>query len=390
MAGESVYSSDGFSVSYYDRLPRGGAWLGDFDIALQDWRHSIVAFGGFDTASFELSETVPIMEDWIQNGLFRPVVVKDNYLSTTWEGFVNSITINQAGLSVTHGPVTSIANRVKAIYSGIDTSVYPPQIGVRKQTPTFNNTVSQEEWGIWWEILSLAGVSDNNADQLVQLYLNEHGHPEINSNFNFSGEEISLTINLIGWYNVLKYPFNYTSNSGLVEISTRLQQVLAASPNSGWISTDYSGIVENTTEVPQYENDDQLALEHLRGLTVMGDSTFKRHILGVYEDRKVIYGPVSDQIDYTIELGDPHRRVFDASNSVVAPWRIRPGSWIFFNDFIPGLGSPYDDFTTDPRMLRVETVQFDMRTPFAVQFTGGTSSLYEQRSARLGLRGMEV
>lgn len=390
MAVESDYSSQGFSVSYYDRLPRGGAWLGEFDISVQDWRHSIMAFGGFDTASFELSDHREVMEDWILNGLFRPVVVADSYLSTTWEGFVNSITINQAGLSVTHGPVTGIGNKVFALYSGVDTSVYPPQIGVRKKTPTFHNLDSQDEWGIWPEILSLAGVSDNNADQLVQLYLTEHGHTEISSNFSFSNEEVSLTINLLGWYNTLKYPFNFTTNSGTVPISTRLQQVLNANPNSGWISTDYGEIATNATEVPQYENDDQLALEHLRGLTVMGDAAFKRHILGVYEDRKVVYGPVSDQIDYTLSLGDPRRQIFDASGSPIAPWKIRPGRWIFFNDFIPGLGSPFEDFHRDPRMLRVETVQFDMRTPFAVQFTGGISSVYDQRSARLGLRGMEV
>lgn len=390
MAQASVYSSEGFTISYYDRLPRGGAWLGDFDIAVNNWRHGISAFGGFDTASFELVDHSSVIEDWVLNGLFRPVIVRDNYLTTIWEGFVNSITINQAGLSVTHGPVTSIANRVFAIYSGVDTSVYPPQIGVRKKTPTFNNLISQGEWGIWPEILSLAGVSDNNADQLVQLYLEEHGHAEISTNFSFSGEEISLTIDLVGWYHTFKYPFNYTSSSGTVPIYQRIQQVLNANPNVGWISADYGNITPNTTEVPQYENDDQLAMEHLRGLTAMGDEHIHRHLFGVYEDRKVVYDHVSSQIDYTLELSDPHRRIYDASGSVTAPWKIRPGSWIFFSDFMSGLGSPFEDFHRDPRMVRVETVQFDMRTPFAVQFTGGISSAYEQRSARLGLRGMEV
>lgn len=387
---KSAYSGDGFTISYYDRLPKGGAWLGDLDIAAQNWRHSIAAFGGFDEASFEISDHGSVMEDWILNGLFRPIVVKDSYLSTIWEGFVDSITINQAGLSITHGPVTSIANRVFALYSGVDTSVYPPQIGVRKRTPTFNNTESQSQWGVWWEVLSLAGVSDANADQLVEIYLEEHGHAEKNSNFSFSEADISLTINCLGWYHSLRYPFNYTSNSGTVPIYERIQQVLTANPNTGWISNDYSKITPNTTEVPQYENDDQLALEHLRGLTAMGDEHAHRHLFGVYENRQAIYDHVSSQIDYTIELSDPKREIFDAGGSPTAPWKIRPGKWIFFNDFIPGLGSPFENFHSDLRMLRVETVQFDMRTPYAVQFTGGISSRYEERSARLGLRGMEV
>lgn len=122
----------------------------------------------------------------------------------------------------------------------------------------------------------------------------------------------------------------------------------------------------------------------------MGDAALQRYIFGIYEDRKAVYGPVSDQIDYTIELGDPKRQVFDSGGNLIAPWKIQPGKWIFFSDFIPGLGSPFADFHKDPRMLRVESVSFDMRTPFAVQFSGGLTSKYEQRSARLGLRGTAV
>lgn len=391
MAIKSAYSSEGFTVSYFDRLPRGGAWLGDLDVSIQNWRHSITAFGGFDTASFELSDRESIKNDWIQNGLFRPIVVKDRYLSTIWEGFVDTITINHAGLSVTYGPVTSVSNRVKAIYSGVDTSVYPPQIGVRKQTSTFNNTISQAEWGIWWEILSLAGVTDSNSDQLVALYLTEHGHPEANSNFAFGNTELSLTISCVGWYRTLTYPFNYTTLSGTVAISSRIQQILQAHPNSGWISTDYSRIATNATVIPQYENDDQLAMEHIRGLTAMGDANNKRHLFGIYENRQAVYNTVSEEIDYTIELNDAQQVVLDAAGAEVRPWMIRPGKWVLFNDFIPGLGAPVSaSFHSDKRMLRVESVQFDMRTPYSVQFTGGISSRYDQRSARLGLRGMEV
>lgn len=390
MAIPSLHSSQGFTISYYDRLPKGGEWLGEFDTNAQNWRHQVNAFGGYESGGFELSSSQADLEDWARNGLFRPVVVRDSYLTPLWEGFVDSITINQAGLSVTQGPVTEIKNRIFGIYSGVDTSVYPPQIGVRKKTPTLNNTASQADWGIWPYILSMAGVSNANADQLVSMFLQEHGQPQKNSNFSFAGQDLSLTINCAGWHNTLKYPFNYTTNSGTVAISTRMQQVLAANPNTGWISTDYSRLVTNLSAVPQYENDDQLALEHLRGLTAMGDVSLQRYLFGLYDDRKVTYEPVSTTIDYIVQLGDPKRQVFDAGSNLTEPWRIRPGKWIFFADFMPGLGSPFDDFQKDPRMLRVETVQFDMRTPFAVQVSGGMTSRYEQRSARLGLRGTEA
>src|SRR5690606_24491414 len=268
---------------------------------------------------FELIDHPTVIEDWVQDGLFRPIVVKDRYLSTIWEGFVDSITINHAGLSITHGPVTTIANRVFAIYSGVDTSVYPPQIGVRKKTPTFNNSASQAEWGIWPEILSLAGVSDANADQLVEFYLQEHGNPEINSNFAFGNQEISLSVHCIGWYHTLKYPFNYTTNSGTVTISERIAQILAANPNNSWISSDLTRIANNTTAVPQFEDDDQLALEHLRGLTAMGDGNFVRYPFGIYEDRHAVSQPASEEIDYATELADTLQQIFDNAGAAVPP-----------------------------------------------------------------------
>lgn len=385
----SQFSSQEFSISYYEPLPSGGAWLGELDINIQDWRHSITAFGGFDSASFSLSESQVSTDDWIRNGLFRPIVVHDNYLDPVWEGFVDSITINQAGLSTTIGPVTALGNRVKAIYSGVDTSVYPPQIGVRKQTPTINNTVSQAKWGIWWQIVSLAGVTDANADILVDMYLSEHGHPEVSSNFSFEGNEVSLTVTCAGWYRSLTYPFNHTAASGTITISDRIKQVLAANPNN-WISSNVSEIAANSVPIPLYESDDQLALEHLRGVTAMGDGNNNRQLFGIYQNRQAVYGPASTQLDYIIRLSDSERRIVDNGGSEVSPWRIRPGKWIFFSDASAGLSVPSSNFHEDLRMLRIEAVQFDMRTPFSVQFTGGITSKYENFSARLGLRGTEV
>lgn len=394
MFGASIgsnFSSQNFTIAYFERLPKGGNWRGNLDVSIQDWRHTINAFGGFDTASFSLAESQIALDEWVQDGLFRPIVVYDNFLDSVWEGFVDSINVNQAGLSITLGPVTDISNRVFAIYSGVDTSVYPPQIGVRKKTPTINSASSQSDWGIWHKILSLAGVTDANADQLVSMHIQERGHPEISSNFSFSNEEISLTINCVGWHRTLTYPYNYTTpGTGTITISDRIKAVLNAHLNPGWISSDHSEIASNTSAVPLYENDDQLANEHIRGVTAMGDANNIRHYFGIYSNRKPVYGPGSSEVDYTIEISDPKRLILDSGGSIVSPWRIRPGKWIFFSDFLPGLGPTFSDLHRDPRMLRIESVQFDMRTPYAVQFSGGLSSKYDMRSARLGLRGTEV
>lgn len=386
----SKKQSRSFTIDYYQRLALGGGWLGSLDVAVQNWRHGITAFGGFDTATFELMDTQTSFDDWAANGIGRVIVASDDSLNPMWEGFVNSITISRGGLSITIGPLTDIANKVFAIYSGVDTSVYPPQIGVRKKTPTFSNLDSQALYGVWPVILSLAGVTDSNADQLVDMYLQEHGHAEKNSQFSFGGSSVSLSIDCLGWYHTLKFPFNSTLTSGTVEVSARIQEILSSQVNPGWVSSDYSNIQTNGSLIKRYQNDDRLALEYIRGYTAMGDASLNRWFWGVYEDRKAHFYPLSNQIDYQIYLTDPKQTILDANNAVVPAWRVRPGKWAFFADFMPGLGAPYEEFHDDPRMMLIEGIDFDIRVPIELQISAGHTSKYEHKSAKLGLRGIDV
>lgn len=390
MTSKTSYQSRNFTISYTQRLALGGEWLGDLNVSVQNWRHTINAFGGFDTGEFNLVDSPQVLEDWVTNGLGRGIKVYDDSMVVVWEGFVNKVVVNQAGLAVEYGPMTDIANRVKATYSGVDTSVYPPVIGVRKQTPTINDLVSQAQWGIWPTVVSLAGVTDSNADLLISMYLSEHSHPHLTSNFSFSGNEMSLSVSCIGWHNTLVYPYRYTAATGLTTVSTKIQQIISAQVNAGWISTDFSEIAVNTEDVPQYDTDDRQALELIKGLTAMGDVNSNRYFFGVYEDRKPIYTKEVEEVDYEIKLSDSSRNIKDNAGAVVPPWRIRPGKHIFFSDFLPGLGALHDDLKQDPRILQIESLTFDLALPYAVQFNGGHTSKYEQKSAALGLRGTDV
>lgn len=388
---KTTQQSRGFTIDYFQRLAQGQGWLGSLNVSVQNWRHNIAAFGGFDTAEFTLVEPDVSVEDWVANGLGRRIVAADETLSPMWEGFVDSITVTRSGLSITYGPISDIANRVFAIYSGVDTSVYPPVIGVRKKSPTSNDLGSQQIWGIWPEILSLAGVSDANSDLLVAMYMKERRKPQRNTNFSFGGGDNSMTVKCIGWYNTLRYPYNYTLNTGgTLAMTTRLQQILNAQPNAGWVSSDYSNLKANNTPVVSYQNDDQLALEQIKGYTAMGDESNNRWLFGVYEDRKAHHYPVQNLVEYQIFLRDPRQTVLDRNNAVVPAWRIRPGKWAFFADYMPGLGAPETNLEDDQRAILIENMQFDIRVPIEFQINGGHNSRYEQKSAKLGLRGIDV
>lgn len=390
MSHESRTQSRGFTVDYYNKVSDGGQWLDSLDVKIQNWRHTISSFGGFDTAEFDLVDYPSETNDWIMNGLLRPIVARDETLSVMWEGFVNSITVTQGGLTVIYGPVLGIANRIFAVYSGVDTSVYPPVIGVRKRTPTQNHLESQRIWGIWPEVLSLAGVTDANSDQLVSMYMQEHCHPDVNTSFSFGGKDVTVSVQCLGWHHTLVYPYTDTTVSGTIPVSTRMKAIISAQINPGWLSTDYSRIQTNSTAIKAYEEDDRPAIEHLRGLTAMGDAALNRWMFGIYEGRQAVYEPISMAVNYKMDLREASQSIYDTSDAVVPAWKIRPGRWLFFQDFLPGLGTVGGDYHHDPRLLMIETVQFDIRVPTEVQFSGGIASKYETKSAQLGLRGTDV
>ena len=383
----SQQQSQQFTIGVFQPLPVGGAHLENLSVSAQQYSHTISAFGGFDTASFRLVDTLPVLQDWYEDGLGRVIQSYDDALQPMWEGFINQVTIRQAGLELTRGPLVNVANRLFAIYSSIDTSTTPPTPGIRKTTGTVNHAESQARYGIWPKILSVAGVTDPNAEQLRDTHLAEYAKPETRSSFAPSGEEITLNVECLGFVHALSYPYNQASNSGTTNLSSKLQAILAADPNS-WISSDMSRIATNALAVGQWENDNHLALGLVKGLTALGDANDNRHLFGIYEERQAVYGPAPTDWEYEIRLSDPRQAIFNRTGGEVPAWAVRPGKWIFFSDFLPGRIADSTDLRDDPRMMFVESLDF--RLPMGLHLVGGKVDQISQKLARFGLAGLSA
>src|SRR5690606_13497791 len=98
------------------------------------------------------------------------------------------------------------------------------------------------------------------------------------------------------------------------------------------------------------------------------------------------YGPVPDFISYKFKLRDASRQVFDLSDNLVPPWRIRPGRWIQFTDFMLGSIPSITRLREDLRNLFIETVEFT--APNIFNLSGGKVTKFEQKLAKLGLSGV--
>lgn len=383
MTQPSRYSSMGFTLGLYAPLPLGGGFLRDLRVGAQDWEHTISLFGGFDTALLTLADDQAGLEEWLEEGLGRGVTAYDDAGVVMWDGFVNRVTLRLAGLEIRRGPLTEIVNRVHAVYSTIDTSTTPPTPGIRASTAQAQDLDSQARYGVWPQVLSLAGVTPDNAEQLRDTYMAEHARPATSSNYSPADQTPEAEIELRGWAHSLAYPYNQTGVSGEIDLDGKLRMILDAQPN-GWVSDDYGQIAANTLQVGAWENDDVTALALLKGLTAMGDADAARYGFGVYEGRRAVYAPIGETAEYAIQLSDPARTIYDQAGAEIYPWRVRPGKWARFVDFMPGLAAGAE-LRADPRALLIEEVTF--RLPWGVQLVGGSADSLGQKLARLGLAG---
>lgn len=370
------------SLSVYDPIVRGQAYLFDWQEQIINWSHEIRAFGGYWSAAAQQVGRLDQAEEWLEGGLGRHVEVYDETLTLIWEGFVDSVSLEVNGLSMTRGPLTSIANKVKLVYSTIDTS--DGGFGSRAETAYADDTDSQALYGILYHILSSGGVSSTEAEQLRDFYLSETANPIRTTQLSLggSGENVRMSIQLKGYSRLFdNYPFT-SSTTGLQNLSTRLAAIIDDDPNS-FFSSSNADLSANTIQVSAWENDDPLAWSAIKELVAMGDTSNNRYNFGVYGGRKIVYEAIPTEIEYVREIRTPGD-LRTPVGLIVPPWRVLPGKWLQFSDILIGRGSTA--LLQDPRSMFIERVVYS--TPRGLQLDGSRISTVDQRLAQLGLAGI--
>lgn len=376
------YKSEALTLSVYRPLVQGGEYLFDWRASVESWQHEIRALGGYWSAQASQADNLRRAEDWLADGLGRHVEVHDDALNQIWEGFVNSVSIDVGGLNVTRGPLLNVANKVKLIYSTIDTT--DGGFGARASTAYTEDTASQAKYGIVTKILSSGGASQTEAEQLRDTYLAQYKEPETTSRFSLAGQgDVRLTIELLGyvhWQTV--YPFA-SASIGAVNLSTRLAAILDGDPN-GLFSSANANIATNTLQVSQFEDDDPMAWDAIKSLVAMGDANDARFLYGVYSGRSVVYEAAPTTYSYRREIG-ASGDIETIVGGTLKPWAVLPGRWLLFPDFLIGRSQP-TNLRDDPRALFIERVVFSM--PRGLQLDGSKASTVEAKIARLGLMGI--
>lgn len=399
---QSFFSSSGISVAIYQPtiVPGVVGYIPD-DIIIDDslvtkmsgYSHTISAFGGYDKATININYNQVNAEDWIDRLGFH-VEVFNPALDKIWEGFINKITISVGSLTVTRGPLTDIGNQVRVVYSTVDSSISPPVVGSRARTATVTADASQLRYGIIEKAVSVGGVSPGNAAVLRDSWIAENSLPETGQSYN-SGSQATpnITLELLGYFHWLKLFVYNDTTFGVREISDIIKDIFDyenASVNALY-SVDQTGILTpaaiDQVTIKRYTNKDLTALDRIKFCVSYGDANDVRYLFGVYNDRKVYYNEIPDEIEYYQAITDQKQRIITTDGVEVKPWDVRPGKWLEYTDFLVGAFSP-EDFREDPRVQFIESVTYT--APWGLSHTGNKVSTVAQKLAKLGLAGAGV
>jgi hypothetical protein len=335
------------------------------------------ALGGYDSATITMRGSRGNIESWLDKGLGRHIEVFSPSGVKRWEGLVDEISASMGALSITRGPMLNIANKIKVRYSDYTTNV-------SASTATASNTVSQGLYGTRYKILSAGKCSSATAIRIRDAYLLENAWPESNQTI-AKGGDLTLTLTCKGYRYLLDYPYNEATTAAYT-LREKLIDVVAGVPTSGIFSANTSQIGANTLSVNQLENTDKLGWDIIKELVAMGGSADNtRAIFGIYNDRVPYYSAIPLSAEYQMRLSDIGINIMSNVGGRVDPWKVVPGKWIEFVDFMAG--SVYSaTLRQNPRYMFIESVTFT--APSEVSFTGGKTDQLPQRLAKLGLSGI--
>ena len=348
------------------------------------------AVGGFWSASIGFTDDRLAMEGWLEDGVGLYVEIADPGTSIVWAGFVNSLNMNLAGLTITKGPLLDAGNRVIVSYAPLESAaVTEPQLGTRTDTVEGEDDDSQRKYGILYAYLTTGGVTVIEAGQLRDMFLVENAEPKLSRSLDLSGAagDSAVTLDCAGYVQMFgQWPYAYTLVSALTNLSTKMSSVINADPN-GIFSSANSSITANTIQVPAWESSQRDAWTILRGLVDLGDMTGSRYLFQVGANQHVTYAPIPTEAEYHQRITGRRQEIETVSGRSVQPWHVKAGNWVIIPDLLVGT-LPAATLRADPRAMFIE--QLTYTAPWGLSLQGGDADRINQIIARYGLDGTDL
>ena len=384
--------ADGSNVTYDPY----GIYIGAYQTQAE-FNFTVSASGGYWSLSFTLSDDQGDVEAWVQDGLKRNIIVYDEGGVIIWEGFVNNLSAQIAGLSMQRGPLLQIGNRVSTTFAR--QAVVGNEIVTTSGLTTVirDNESSKLKYGIFEKIVNAGTVWSNDvAEDIRDTWLNERSLPETTKGFAAGSDSPpSVTIDCLGWIHFLgNYIYNANDVGVGLNVSTtigdKIVYVIDGDPLSVAANGDPNGlfdaaggeIADNPMLVSRWEDQNTSAWAIIKDLVSAGSIDGDRYIFGVYAGRKIVYKQIPSTVKYTQKLSDLSQSIETLAGINIFPWNVLPGEWMLFTDFLIGKSQP-SNLREDQRALFIERVAYS--TPWGLQLDGGKVNTIDQKLAQRGL-----
>ncbi len=337
-----IYQKPALGTSFIRRSP------------IYNYRHSINAIGGFDTASCDIAvrsrdDGQQFLDQYLGN---RVSFYVDNPVEPIWEGFINRMTFSAGGVEYTIS-LDEMANRVRTIYTAANASP------ATTQSVVADSATSQALYGIKQEQVDLGYMQSGTGVTVIRdTVLSQRAFPKTSIMPSQGGGGL-LHIECLGFFHTLEWDDYSNAVSNNVQLGNFVDTILGTVANGTTFfdNTDLTDTAANTNTINQLSLKGESIWDMMLKIQEFGDTT-QYFVCGVGPTlfstgtRRFYYRAASTTITYTARQSDG-LRIRNLYGQLVDPWRVRPDAGIRVSDALIGWNGVGDN-PTETYIMKID------------------------------------
>lgn len=351
------------------------------------YSHEVSIYGGYVSSTSTMPSTIDEAVRLYSRGIGKDVQVTNSGGDVVWNGFINQVIISVGGEDIATGKLTDVINKMTIEYTTKRFNTNPPVGGKRKVLAAVEEQPSIEQWGVLEGILNLGTQSATTATTLRDGYLADFAYPRAARTLELnSGNLPNVKLECVGYSELWKkYYYKQILDTSYITFTQKLLAVLAADPNQ--LFTNLGGVDEIAAEIRGNEDGSRNAYEIIKELSVFGNGAQDVAILGVFDNRKVVYSQTPNAILYTRKMDGPDKG-FYRGGQWVEPWDVRVGQWVYTGDLFPSSGIPVypGSFKSDRRVQLIGNIVYT--APYQLSVSEHPTWGYSELLGKTGIRAL--
>jgi hypothetical protein len=336
-------------------------------LSVYNYRHTIAAVGGFDTASCDIAvrsrdEGQEFLDQFIGN---RVAFYADNPVEPIWEGFINRMNFSSGGVDYSIS-LDEMANRVRVVYT--TTAADPTVTQGVAATATVKSAYSQSLYGIKQEQIDLGLMqAGTGVTHLRDTVMAQKALPKSSIKPGSGGGGL-LHIEFLGFYHTLMWEDYRNTVAGSAQLGTFVDTIIGGILNGTTFfdNTDTSLTVANTNTINQLTAKGETVWDALKKIQETGNTT-NYFVIGVSPTdfqlgtRRFYYQVASTDIVYTARQSDG-LRIRNLYGQLVPPWTVRPDAGVRVSDMLIG----WNGIGDNPAETYITKIDYDANQQTAI------------------------